>query len=439
MVSDSVMPSNNTVVSRCGGGNRPETMAGGARDLRVVGPTYVFLVLITIYVALQALAVFASSGLLKALSYAAAFGIVLCLVMMAAYLPERKTGKSLGFGLALALYYYGFIASSAMNFGAIDFGTAIKMALVPLFLLVGAAFETQNRYNAWRQPSVRRMFGLMIALPLLLWFWQLGTGKVSFGGIGEVSIFANRNNAGLFAVTLIALLNVLRPEPLKNLLIYFAAGAAFGTLGVMLAVMSALLLGVGSGRRVALLAGFGMVGAWLLYFYPLDYGVFARINPVVASIRLIVEGRIDIATVTYGELVRLLQTTDVSFVFRLKHWLNIWSIYASAPLEGLVFGMGVGASARLSEVGLIPHNDYLRVLVECGPVAFVGFVATIFLMVWHCGRRWESVPLIAVAIYFLTENLVDNFVAMAIFFFSSGALVRRVCIQREADLPRRPT
>ena len=430
------MPNNNTVVSRCGCSNLPEPLVGGAQDLRVLGPTYVFLALITAYVAIQTLAVFASSGLLKALSYAAAFGIVLCLATMAAYLPERKPGKSLGFGFALALYYYGFIASAAMNLGAVDVGTAIKMALVPLFLVIGAAFETQNRFSPWCQPSVRRMFALLIALPLLLWFWQLGAGQVSFGGVGEVSIFANRNNAGLFAVTLIALLNVLRPEPLKNLLVYLAAGAAFGTLGVLLAVMTALLLGVGSGRRIALLTGVSTVGVGVLYFYPLDYGVFARINPVVASIRLIVEGRIEIATVTYGELVRLIQTTDVSFVFRLKHWLNILSVYTSAPLEGLVFGMGVGASARLSEVGLIPHNDYLRVLVECGPVAFIGFAATIFLIVWHCGRRWESVLLIAVAIYFMTENLVDNFVAMAIFFFCSGALARRASLRNVGDSPR---
>ncbi|TVO68107.1 O-antigen ligase family protein [Denitromonas ohlonensis] len=430
-MSDSATPTNNAIVAYKGSGSPSATMVGGARDLRPVGPTYVFLTLITAYVALQTLAVFASSGLLKALSYAAAFGIVLCLVTVAAYLPKRKTGKNLGFGIALALYYYGFVASAAMNLSVLDFGTAIKMMLVPLFLVVGAAFETQNKIDTWRRPSVRWMFGLMVVLPTLLWLWQLGTGKISFGGIGEVSIFANRNNAGLFAVTLIALLNVLRPEPLKNLFVYLAAGAAFGTLGVLLAVMAALLLGVGSGRRIVFLGGVAMVGAALLYFYPLDYGVFARINPVVTSIRLIVEDRIDIANVTYGELVRLLQTTDVSFIFRLKHWLNIWSTYTSAPFESLVFGLGVGASARLSEVGLIPHNDYLRVLVECGPVAFVGFVASIFLTIWHCGRRWESVPLIAVAIYFMTENLVDNFVAMAVFFFCSGVLARRASFRRE--------
>lgn len=104
----------------------------------------------------------------------------------------------------------------------------------------------------------------------------------------------------------------------------------------------------------------------ILFFVPLEYGVFSRIKPVIASIKLIASGRVNIATVTYGDLVRLLQTTDLSFLFRLKHWLNLWDLYASAPIEKIVFGLGVGASARLSDVGLIPHNDYLRMLIRCG-------------------------------------------------------------------------
>lgn len=59
------------------------------------------------------------------------------------------------------------------------------------------------------------------------------------------------------------------------------------------------------------------------------------------------------------------------------------------------------------------------------PVTFAGFLAMIWLMLKHCGRRWETVPLLAVAIYFLSENLIDNFVAMALFFFSGGALAYR--------------
>jgi hypothetical protein len=389
-------------------------------------PTYVFLVAITAYVVLQTLAILATSGLLKALSYAAAFGIVLAMAAMAAYLPKQRQDVPLGFGIALAFYYYGFVASAALNFGTLDIVTALKMMLVPPFLVFGAAFEASYRFKAWELPSTKWLLAALIILPAMLWFWQLASGKIEFGGIGGVSIFANRNNAGLYAVTLIALLNVLRPQPLRNLLLYCLAGAAFGTLGVLLAVLTALTLAVGGKKTALLIGAAAVVVSLILYFVPLEYGILSRIKPVIASIKLIVDGRVDIATVTYGELVRLLHTTDLSFLFRLKHWLNLWNLYTSAPLENIVFGFGVGGAARLSDTGLIPHNDYLRLLVECGPVTFAGFVAMIWLMLKHCGRRWETVPLITVAIYFGSENLIDNFVAMALFFFCGGAMAYRL-------------
>lgn len=388
-------------------------------------PTYAFLVVISAYVALQTLAVLASSGLLKVLSYAMAFGIVLAMGTMSAYLPRQRQEAPLGFGIALAFYYYGFVASATLNLSTLDIGTAIKMMLVPPFLVFGMAFESNYRYNAWERPSTKWLLGAMIMLPAMLWFWQLASGKIEFGGIGGVSIFANRNNAGLYAVTLLALLNVLRPQPLQNLLLYCLAGTAFGTLGVLLAVLAALTLAVG-GRRAILFIGISVaVMSAILFFIPLDYWVLSRIKPVIASIKLIVSGHVDITAVTYGDLVRLLQTTDLSFLFRIKHWLNLWNLYSSSPADVIVFGMGIGASARLSDTGLIPHNDYLRLLIECGPVTFAGFVAMIWLMLKHCGRRWEAVPLIAVTIYFFSENLIDNFVAMSLFFFCGGAMAYR--------------
>lgn len=388
-------------------------------------PVFLFLLLIAAYVGLQCLTMWSLSGLLKALSFAFAFGLFLVMLVVSAFLPS--VGKrSLGFGFALALYYYGFVASAFFNSDALDYGTTIKMGMAPLFLLVGASFESQNRFRSWNHGATRWLLGLMLALPFALWIWQLASGQITFGGLGYVSIFANRNNAGLYVVTLIALLNVLREQPVRNLLIYLVAGAAFGTLGVLLAVVLALALAVGGRRAILLLLAAALAVAGILYYIPFELGVFTRFKPVVDSILLIVNGSIDVATVTYGELVSRLQTTDVSFIFRLKHWLDLLGIFAAAPLENWLFGFGIGSSVHLSAVGLVPHNDYLRMLFEGGIVTFIGFASAIAMILYRCGRRWEAVPLIAVAIYFFSENLIDNFVAMAVFFFCSGALAYRL-------------
>jgi hypothetical protein len=42
------------------------------------------------------------------------------------------------------------------------------------------------------------------------------------------------------------------------------------------------------------------------------------------------------------------------------------------------------------------------------------------------------VPLLAVAIYLFSENLVTNYTAMAFFFFSAGVLAERVARERAA-------
>jgi O-antigen ligase len=398
----------------------------GKRD-----PVFLFLILIAAYVVLQTLTMWSLSGLLKAFSFAFAFGLFLVMLVVSAFLPS--VGKrSLGFGFTLALYYYGFVASVFFNSDALDYGTTIKMAMAPLFLLFGASFESQNQFRSWRLGSTRWLLGLMLVLPFALWIWQLASGQITFGGLGYVSIFANRNNAGLYVVTLIALLNVLREQPLRNVLIYLVAAVAFGTLGVLLAVLMALVIAIGGRRAVLILAAVAFAASAAVFFVPVEFGIFARFKPVVDSILLIANGTINIGTVTYGELVGRLQTTDLSFVFRLKHWFDLLGIFAAAPLENWLFGFGVGSSTRLSEAGLVPHNDYLRILFECGVVAFAGFVSTIAMILYRCGRRWEAVPLITVAIYFFSENLIDNFVAMSVFFFCSGALAYRLNKERGA-------
>jgi len=387
-------------------------------------PVARFLLYIVMYVALLCLAVLGNSGLLKTLSYLAAFTMFLATATISAYLPKQRK-ISLGFGLALSLYYYGLLASLAVNAGSLEYSPATKMLMAPLFLIFGASFESQNFFRSWQSNSVRCLFALLLVLPLSLWLWQLASGQVTFGSTGDVSIFANRNNAGLYAVTLIALLNVLRPQPLKSVLIYCVAGVAFGTLGVLLAVIVALIISVGSKRMVVFLVSATLVVGGILYFVPLEFGVFARIKPVIDSVQLIVDRRVDIATIRYGTLVERLHTTDLSFIFRLKHWLNLINLYSTGSFQNVVFGFGVGSSISLSEAGLVPHNDYLRMLFECGPVTLVGFVSLIALIAFHCGRRWESVPLFVIMIYFISENLIDNFVAMSLFFFSSGVLAYR--------------
>lgn len=348
------------------------------------------------------------------------------MVTVSAFSPRQKYWFN-GFLIALFFYYYGIIGSILYNIHSIDWADSLKMLMTPLFILFGALFESQTRQQIWTHKKVKMLFMMLIILPFCLWVWQLATGLVSFGSTGEVSIFANRNNAALYAMALLALYNVLSTKPIRSFLVYIFVGVSFGTLGVLLATMTSLLIILPRThllRFSILLATLALLAffAWLIN--P-ELGIFARLVPVIDSIRYILTGRIVLNSVTYAELVQILNTSDVSFIFRLKHWLNLLTIFIDGSIFNWAFGYGIGSSVHLSEKHLVPHNDYLRYLFECGVVTFVGFVLLIVTIVKKSGRCWEAIPLFVISIYFFSENLVTNFVAMILFYFCAGALLQR--------------
>ncbi|MCW5667773.1 MAG: hypothetical protein KIT35_28385 [Piscinibacter sp.] len=413
------------------------------RRLPEPNPSGLFFAVTVVYVLVLALAAASGSGLLKALAHGTAVAGFALLAVHWLFLP-RTAGAPPGVVPALGLYYAGLGAALIVGLQAHDLVDLLKLVLAPAFVVFGADFERQRprwqmderQRPRWQMDEhqrprwlsdelpVRLGFAALVLLPLGAWAAQLAAGHTALGGGREVGLFANRNNAALYAVTLIALHAVLSGRPLQRVAVYLLVGAAFGTLGVLLAVLLALVLAVGRPRTlVALLAALALFAlvAWLLP----EVGVFARLGPLRDSLRLLADGRVDLATVSYADLVRQLRSTDLSFLFRLKHWLELITLYAQGSPYEWLFGFGIGASVRLSEIHLVPHNDYLRLLFECGALTLLGFVALLGVLLWHVGRRWEGVPLAVVAIYFASENLVNNYLAMSVFWFSAGALAAR--------------
>ncbi len=392
-----------------------------------------FLLHFTGYVLLLAVATLAESGLLKALANVYAvliFGLVAFAWISRAHPPSRWATAA---AVCLLIYLTGLACSVIVNPDAIAWGDLIKMALAPCFLVFGAAFE-RARLSAgaaeplWQRPLVRTLFALLVIVPLATWAAQLAQSGMRLDNAVETSIFANRNNAAVYAVTMLALLTVLRGQPLRSLLVFAAVGVMFGTLGVLLAVLLALMLTVGRPRELLVLLVLLAIGV-AAYTWAPTFGPLARITPLMDSMRLLLEGRINLHTVTFGELVLMLKTQDLSFLFRLKHWLDLVYQFGNGDIYHWLFGWGVGAAARMSEMALVPHNDYLRVLFEFGFVALVGFLGMLSLILLRCGRRWETVPLLVLVIYLFSENLINNYIAMAFFYFAAGALAERATAQ----------
>lgn len=393
-------------------------------------PTLVFFHATVAYVLLLSAAAATGSGALKLLANAAAIGSFVLVAVNWLFLPSSGVSSS-RFALALCLYYAGMGGALIVGFDRHETIDLLKMLMAPAFVAFGAAFEAQRPRWPWQHASTRLAFALLVLLPLAAWGVQLATGATTLAGGREVGMFANRNNAGLYAMTLLALYTVLSGQPLRSAFVFLGVGVLFGTLGVLVAVVLALLVTAGRWRNFGALLLAVALFALALWSLP-EVGVFARIRPLLDSLRLLVDGRIDLQTVSYADLVRLLHTTDLSFLFRLKHWLGLLHLYAEGTPYQWAFGFGLGASVRLSDVHLVPHNDYLRLLFECGLVTLLGFVTLLLSAFTAIGRRWELVPLLVVGFYFASENLVNNYLAMSVFWFSAGALATRIREARHA-------
>jgi hypothetical protein len=409
---------------------QPPFLRGSQHAPQAADGAVLFLAQFAAYVLLLGLAYTAQSGLLKAL--ANVYAVVIFGLVGFAWLTRRypPSSWSVAVFVCFSTYIVGIICSLIVNPQDVLWGDLVKLAIAPAFLFFGAAFErVRGDGFLWQRPAVRLMFATLVVVPLLTWGAQLLQSGFEIDGVRETSIFANRNNAAVYAVTMVGLFTVVHGRPLRSLFLFMVVGVMFGTLGVLLAVLIALTLTVAKARELALLALLVAAGtAGYLTFPELD--PFKRITPVVDSVRLLYEGRINLRTVTFGELVLLLKTQDLSFLFRLKHWTDLWQVFAAGDAYQWLFGHGVGSSVRLSDLKLVPHNDYVRVGFELGVVTLAAWLAMLLLVLVRCGRRWETVPILVVLIYLFSENLITNYVAMAFFYFSGGALAERIGAKR---------
>jgi hypothetical protein len=392
-------------------------------DVKQYNPTAKFFFAIVAYVVLLTAATISESSAVKLLANVSAL-IIFGLIFLEFLLLPTRYYLTAGLRTSLVIYYIGMFGSAVFSLQAEDAIDFLKIFLFPMFALFGCTFEL-HRVDFWRRKITKIFFGLLIFLPLLAFAFQIVLRGASLNEGGELGIFVNRNNAALYAVTLMSLYIVLSGRSISSALPFLCVGVMFGTLGVLVAVLLGLFVAVGNWRTAkALLVGV-IAGGLVIVVFP-DIPIVQRLQPVIDSVRLLASGQIDLRTVTFGDLVTQLQTTDLSFIFRLKHWLELIDLYAAGDIYQWLFGLGVGSSVRLSEIGLVPHNDYVRFFVECGFIPFLGFVSLLFALNRAIGRRWEVVPTIVVTIYFGSENLINNFLAMMIMFFCAGALATRM-------------
>ncbi|WP_149029759.1 hypothetical protein [Paraburkholderia fungorum] len=336
---------------------------------------------------------------------------------------KRLPGRDIYILSALVIF---FCLNLIVNVRSTNFLDAIKIFAIFIFYFSGKSVSS-GFFNVFPKKTWIRIFVLLpVLISVLDMFFRVSGSGDTVGDTG-VGFFSNRNNAVLFSVVSCWLFILAKTN--RWIILAYVVGAAvvFKTLGALAALGAAICI-VLLGKNVLKLglAAGALILAFILFRH--EISVFGRAENALSGVTgaLSASGGLQgLGRMNYAQLAHAAGTTDISFIFRLKHWMNLFEIYRSGDIWHQVFGFGVDSSIDLTDLSLLPHNDYLRFLFEMGPVFFIAFLAMNSLIVLRIGRNMLMVPAIFMLVYCFSDNIVNNFLVMSTFYFLAGAIIAR--------------
>jgi hypothetical protein len=280
-------------------------------------------------------------------------------------------------------------------------------------------------------------------------------GLVSFfvPGVNETDdvmrmsgFFVNANNFSLTMMTLLFLIDEEKDSRARKILIH-AVLILFlllsGTSGAILAYLCAmsfkyfvLLRAARKYRNTWILAliiiAMVLLGCLLTADLCMDVPIVKRIvtqlSLVWHELPLAASGY----ELDYGNLSNMYGTGDCSGLWRISHWRTCIDVIADADTVQLLCGYGIGSSSLL--LYKVPHNDYLRVLMEQGIIGLTLYIAFFLTVLRRIDPRYRYC-IIAIALYCFSENNMDNLLFMSMFVFFLASAQSKASVQ-PATTPR---
>jgi len=259
---------------------------------------------------------------------------------------------------------------------------------------------------------------LLVGIPLLLlpfgsriYYVSEGLGDLSF------SYFMTRNAAVIYYTAVIFYLYSRLGR--YSVPIQLLVAIAFGKIGAILGSVAAYIIwNVRFDIRAIALMAVGLIIGIVGFALGAFDRVFVVMGPLWSDLTNLGPERI--SQMDYGDIALRTGSSDVSGYFRIKHWYNIWDIYSKCDYFQIIFGYGPGQTKIISDMKLVPHNDYLRILCEFGVANFILFISIIIIAL----RNLESNVLKSIfsvyVIYSMFDNLIDNFTSILMLFGGAG-------------------
>jgi O-antigen ligase len=258
--------------------------------------------------------------------------------------------------------------------------------------------------------------------------------------------FVNANNLSLSMMTLLFLINEEKDSRARNisihaLLILFlllsgTSGAILAYLGAMSFKYFVLLKSSPRYRNTWILALVSIAVVVLGCLLTIDLFMDVPIIKRIVTQLSLVQHELPLAAsgyeLDYGNLSNMYGTSDCSGIWRISHWRTCIDVIADANMVQLLCGYGIGASSLL--LYKVPHNDYLRVLMEQGIIGLTLYMAFFLTVYYRIDSRYRYC-IVAVALYCFTENNMDNLLFMSMFVFFLASAQSKAHVQ-PATAPR---
>lgn len=297
-------------------------------------------------------------------------------------------------------------------------GYAVKYAALPFLILLAAPMDLPP---LCRSPARVWGGGVLFGVLFLGWFLRdLSSDRLE-------GTFVNPNNYALAAMALFCFVDHANDSRRLRFTVHaLVAGMILtsGTAGALLGYLCGLcvyLLRTPAGRRVV--AGLGLIV--LLAALALvcwggvvggDIGDMRYLGPLWTKVLIVQEQYADIvagADVNFWDLgLEYGSTEATSALWRLSHWREALRVYNNSGGLAQLFGQGLGSSGII--LGKLPHNDYLRLLLEVGALGLLTYGAAWIILFRRIrpASRWVAVMM---AVYAFSENNLDNFLVMSLF------------------------
>jgi O-antigen ligase len=300
-----------------------------------------------------------------------------------------------------------------------------------------------NARGAVTVPIAARLVQIMGFIPALLAVYQLGThtGLDIAGQIRANGTFVHPNSAAIFFAlsTIVSLWRYMdygrhRSDALLTTLFVVALVATLsidGLITLLVMLMAFGLLRPGAVR--VKLGAFTLAGLVILTFLATPLG----------AERIEKETTTNVATAERG-------IPDSSFAWRLYKWESLLPEWERSPLIGQGLGTTVTSEATVSNrlAGSVPHNEFLRYLVETGVIGLAILLWALGLLIRNLVRKRRipgtvaagtlNAPTLAIVIVIgcLFNSLGDNSLIDSTTGYAAAVIIASVLCLPSIDLRR---